>query len=41
MVLLHAAHVDSALVASISDSQVEPKPTPHWVWSWHAELSSL
>ena len=37
--LLHSAHADCSLVASLSDSQVEPWPAAHCVWSWQAERS--
>jgi hypothetical protein len=40
-VLLHSAHPDCSLVASLSDSQVEPWPAAHCVWSWQAERSSF
>ena len=36
----HATQADSVCVLGSSDSQFDPKPGPHVVWSWHAERSS-
>ena len=38
--LLHSAHADCSLVASLSESKFDPSPTGHCVWSAHAERSA-
>ena len=40
VVLLQATHAEFAWLAGLSDSQFEPSPAGHKLWSAHAERSS-